>query len=125
MSVPSENCITGWSVTKSLTATINNFHEVHKDTVGYADPNYPTEIVRLHLSGIAKISKPQLKEIPQSRGNISEALKGTRNAYFTGHGFIATKVYDGDKLLAGHTLEGPCIIEERFTTFVVPRKWSR
>ena len=110
-------------VTKeSLTAAINNFHEVHKNTVGYADPNYPTEIVRLHLSGIAKISKPQLKEIPRSRGNISEALKGTRKAYFAGHGFIATKVYDGDKLLAGDALEGPCIIEERFTTFVVPPK---
>ncbi len=46
---------------ESLAATINNFHEVHKNTVGYADPNYPTEIVRLHLSGIAKVSKPQLK----------------------------------------------------------------
>jgi N-methylhydantoinase A len=110
-------------VTKeSLATTINNFHEVHKNTVGYADSNYPTEIARLHLSGIAKISKPQLKEIPQSRGNVPGALKGTRNAYFTGHGFIATKVYDGDKLLAGDTLEGPCIIEERFTTFVVPPK---
>jgi N-methylhydantoinase A len=111
------------SVTKeSLVAMMNNFHEVHQSTVGYSDPNYPTEIVRLHLSGIARISKPQLRKISQSKGDVSKALKGTREAYFTGHGFIATKVYDGDKLLAGDTVEGPCIIEERFTTFVVPPK---
>jgi N-methylhydantoinase A len=107
---------------ESLQASINNFHEVHKSTVGYADPNYPTEIVRLHLSGIARISKPELRKIPQSRDDTSKALKGTREAYFTGYGFIATKVYDGDKLSAGDTVEGPCIIEEKFTTFVVPPK---
>jgi N-methylhydantoinase A len=105
---------------KSLLAAIHNFHEVHKNTVGYADANYPTEIVRLHLSGIGRTSKPQLKTIPRGSGDTSKLLKGTRRAYFNGHGLIETKVYDGNKLLAGDPLEGPCIIEERFTTFVLP-----
>ena len=110
-------------VTKeSLAATINNFHEVHKSTVGYADPNYPTVIERLHLSGIAKIPKPQPKAIPQGTGDASKALKGTRQAYFREQSYVSTNVYDGDKLLAGDRLTGPCIVEERFTTFVVPPK---
>jgi N-methylhydantoinase A len=112
-------------VTKdSLAATINNFHEVHQNTLRYSDPKYPTEIVRLHLSGIAKVSKPQFQKIPRGTGDTSKALKGTRKTYFTGHGFIATKVYDGDKLLAGDVLEGPCILEEKFTTCVIPPKIS-
>ncbi len=110
-------------VTKeSLAASIDHFHEVHKSTVGYADPNYPTEIVRLHLSGIAKVAKPQLKTIGQRKGDVSRALKGTRKAYFAGQGFTPSKVYDGDRLMAGDVLEGPCIVEERFTTFVIPPK---
>lgn len=110
-------------VTKdSLQATINSFHRVHQGAVGYSDPNYPTEIVRLHLSGIARsLSRPQLKATNQrTNGDVSNALKGTRQTYFSGSGFTPTKVYDGDKLCVGNALTGPCIIEERFTTLVVP-----
>ena len=51
----------------------------------------------------------------------SQALKGERDAYFEeSKGFTKTKVYDGDKLLAGNVLEGPCIVEERMTNGVIP-----
>ena len=32
-----------------------------------------------------------------------------------------TPVYDGNRLLAGASISGPAIIEETFTTFVLPR----
>jgi N-methylhydantoinase A/oxoprolinase/acetone carboxylase beta subunit/N-methylhydantoinase B/oxoprolinase/acetone carboxylase alpha subunit len=109
------------TITKeSLEATVANFHEVHKAALGYADKDYPTEIVRLHLTGSAKASKPQLREIIKGSGNISKALKGSRTAYFSEHGPIDANVYDGDRLLAGDTIKGPSIIEERFTTLVIP-----
>lgn len=103
----------------TLRATIEEFHNVHRQTVGYSDPDYPTEIVRLHLSGMATTAKPVLK--PMATGHdISGARKGIRKAHFWGCGMIDTPVFDGNKLFAGASIEGPAIIEESFTTFVLP-----
>ena len=95
------------------------FHRVHQQTVGYSDASYPTEIVRLHLSGTATMRKPRLNTIAAASGSDA-ARKGSRPAYFSGHGLIDTPVYDGDRLLAGARVAGPAIIEETLTTFVLP-----
>jgi N-methylhydantoinase A/oxoprolinase/acetone carboxylase beta subunit/N-methylhydantoinase B/oxoprolinase/acetone carboxylase alpha subunit len=105
---------------ESLKATIEDFHTVHKSALGYCDTHYPTEIIRLHLTGRAKPPQPKLRPVAKGSGNVSSAVKGERKAYFPGEGFIPAKVFDGDKLLAENTVEGPCIIEEKFTTVVVP-----
>lgn len=102
-----------------LQATLDEFHKVHEQTVGYSDKNYPTEVVRLLLSGAATTTKPVSKTIERS-ADTSRAAKGTRQAYFPGAGFIDTPVYDGVLLLAGSRVAGPAIIEEKFTTFVLP-----
>lgn len=104
----------------TLEETISRFHAVHKNTLGYSDPKYPTEIVRLHLSGMATTPKPQLQTLPHGNGDTAKALKGTREAYFSGHGYVEVPIFDGEKLLAGDELDGPCIVEERFTTLVIP-----
>jgi N-methylhydantoinase A len=104
-------------------ATLNDamtaFHRVHQQTVGYSDVNYPTEIVRLHLSGSASMRKPRLSTFA-AQGGGATARKGSRPAYFAGHGLIDTPVYDGNRLGSGATITGPAIIEETFTTFVLP-----
>jgi len=41
-----------------------------------------------------------------------------RPAYFDGE-FVDTPVYDGAPLGSGHAIEGPAIVEERFTTIVL------
>ncbi|MBI5585236.1 MAG: hydantoinase/oxoprolinase family protein [Deltaproteobacteria bacterium] len=106
---------------ETLQMTVADFHENHRAALGYADPKYPTEIVRLHLTGRAHLPQPQLGAAAQSGGgDPSLALKGKRAAYFTGQGFVDTEVYAGEGLGSGAILRGPCIIEERFTTLVVP-----
>jgi len=35
-----------------------------------------------------------------------------------------TPVYNGDRLQAGHTVQGPCVIEEATTNIVVPPGWQ-
>ncbi|MBI5439861.1 MAG: hydantoinase/oxoprolinase family protein [Deltaproteobacteria bacterium] len=104
---------------ESLHAAIANFHENHRAALGYADPNYPTELVRLHLTGSAQLAKPVLRTRSGSEGGASRARKGSRRAWFSG-GFLEVEVYDGDRLAPGDELQGPCIVEERFTTFVLP-----
>lgn len=114
--------LAGGSITAdSLRAALAAFHRVHQQTVGYSDENYPTEIVRLHLSGTATMRKPRLGRIPAGKGSAA-ARKGSRPAYFAGHGLVDTPVYDGNRLLAGDRVTGPAIIEETFTTFVLPHQ---
>ena len=47
------------------------------------------------------------------------APKRTRRCLFAA-GWIDTPCYDGARLLAGHAIPGPAIIEEQATTIVVP-----
>jgi N-methylhydantoinase A len=104
----------------TLAGTVAAFHRIHRQSLGYSDAGYPTEIVRLHLSGSARLRQPRLSKIAAS-GDLAAARKGTRRAYFAGQGLTDTPVYDGNRLYAGARLAGPAIIEETFTTFVLPR----
>ncbi|MDF1552259.1 MAG: hydantoinase/oxoprolinase family protein [Deferrisomatales bacterium] len=106
---------------ESLQAALTNFHDNHRAALGYADPAYPTEIVRLLLIGSAALPKPVLKAFGNTaEGGVERARKGKRRAYFRGPGFVEVDIYDGDRLAPGDELRGPCIIEERFTTVVLP-----
>jgi N-methylhydantoinase A len=103
----------------TLAGAIEAFHLVHEQTVGYCDRKYPIEILRLHLSGTASTGKPRLATIGKSDGTPATP-KGSRKAFFSGTGLVGTPVYDGDRLLSGQAISGPAIIEERFTTLVLP-----
>ncbi|MBE2245007.1 MAG: hydantoinase/oxoprolinase family protein [Burkholderiaceae bacterium] len=103
----------------SLQGALQAFHRVHEQTVGYSDAAYPTEIVRLHVSGGTATQAPSLQPVPPATG-LDAARKGRRPAWFSGQGFVDTPVYDGDRLGAGAVVEGPAIVEETFTTFVLP-----
>lgn len=51
----------------------------------------------------------------------ARAKKGSRPAYFAESGtFVEAAVYDRYALTAGTRIEGPCIVEERESTLVVP-----
>ena len=109
----------GAITTGTLRAAVEKFHRVHEQTVGYGDAAYPTEIVRLHLTGSAQVVPPKLKPVPRGV-DVGVARKGTRQAYFAPRGFIDVPVYDGARLASGVRVTGPAIIEEVFTTFVLP-----
>ena len=52
--------------------------------------------------------------------DASVAIKGQRNAFFRKYNdYIATNIYDYDKLQAGNIVEGPAIIEAEDTTVVI------
>lgn len=106
---------------ETLAVTIDRFHDKHRRVIGYSEPGYPTVIVRLHLAGVAKIVPPPPREIPPGSGDLAGALKERRPAYFEENGgFTEVPVYDGERFGAGDVVSGPCIIEERMTTLVLP-----
>jgi hypothetical protein len=59
----------------------------------------------------------------RGNGDPLAAKKGERRVYFGElGGFGDTPVFYGDKLTAGSGLEGPCIVDEKMTTIVIPPK---
>ena len=106
---------------ETLAITLERFHERHRKVIGYSEPGYPTSIVRLHLAGIAKIVPPPPRVLAPGDGDVAKAVKEKRRVFFTETGdFIEVAVYDGERLGAGDVIEGPCIVEERLTTLVIP-----
>lgn len=106
---------------ETFAVTQQHFHDVHRTVIGYADENYPTEVARLHLAGTARVNPPQPRPIDRGAGDTLPAKKASRRVYFGEfRGFVDTSVFDGAKLTAGCTLRGPCVVEEKMTTIVIP-----
>jgi N-methylhydantoinase A len=100
---------------------IANFHRRHKELFGSSNDSYPLEFMKFGLTATGKMPGVSLKKIKRGTVDASAALKSKRKAYFEeSQGYIPTPVYDSDKLLAGNVLPGPCIVEEKMTTIVIP-----
>ena len=101
-----------------LARTVAAFHDLHEELHAYAvrEEEPVVRSVRVQTRGLT--GKPPLRPIPEARGPLAEAVRARRPAFFDGR-FEDTPVYDGDRLGAGHRIDGPGIIEERFTTLVI------
>ncbi|MET0152522.1 MAG: hydantoinase/oxoprolinase family protein, partial [Candidatus Binatia bacterium] len=101
-----------------IEATIERFHEIHREIHGDALRDEEPILQGLRMRAVGLSRKPELPRVPRARGPASAARKEKRRAYFDG-GYAAVPVYDGSALRAGHKIKGPAIVEEPFTTVVV------
>ena len=108
------------SVSKAGVATIaEDFHRIHEEEHTYARREEDVLIAGVRVRSRSAMPKPSA---PRLRGTKKPAAKtGTRKAYFGT--WRTAAVFDGEALLAGQKVEGPAIIEEPFTTIVVPPGW--
>ncbi|MBT6502669.1 MAG: hydantoinase/oxoprolinase family protein, partial [Deltaproteobacteria bacterium] len=65
--------------------------------------------------------KPSLHDIPKADGRpVGDAIKQRRKVLLDPKlGWQETPIYDYGKLLAGHEIEGPAVIETPTTTVVI------
>jgi N-methylhydantoinase A len=106
---------------KAIDEGIANFHRRHKELFGSCNEKYPLEFMKFGLSAIGKLPGITLKNNKKGGTDASVALKGRRQAYFEENKkMVSTSVFDGAAVCAGNILEGPCIIEEKLTTIVIP-----
>jgi N-methylhydantoinase A len=101
-----------------LRATLEAFHDLHEELHTYAVRSEEPVIRSARVQTVGRTEKPGLGEPVPPRGGVDGALRSRRPAYFDGR-FQDTPVYDGDELGPGHRIEGPAIVEERFTTIVL------
>ena len=85
----------------------------------YADVSI--ELVNLRLTTRIPPRRPYAPpELPRATGDVLEASKGTRRAYFGARaGYVECPVFDRYRLRAGHRFVGAALVEERETTTVV------
>ncbi|MGZ8230336.1 MAG: hydantoinase/oxoprolinase family protein [Burkholderiales bacterium] len=96
------------------------FHRRHKDFYGYDMRSQPVEIVNLRLTVMGKRHAPPHEKAKRILGAVKQALVGKRRVWFPGEGYVATPVYDRERLPLDCSLRGPAVIEQMDTTTVVP-----
>jgi len=108
---------------KELQQLVEDFHNKHNQLYGYSLPQAPLELINLRLTAFGITDKPVFAKANSTGSSVSIALKGHREAFFDGK-FETVSVFDGLKMEYGHTVDGPCIIEQPTTTIIVPTGYA-
>jgi N-methylhydantoinase A len=106
---------------KGLAGTAKRFNELHLRTYGHTDPDGQVEIVTLRLSAFGALPGTPTTTIPRARRAVPDvAVIATTKARLPGSKRVRLlRVYDREKLRAGHRIEGPAIIHEVDATTLV------
>jgi N-methylhydantoinase A len=97
-----------------------HFDEMHLQRYGTSAPAERAEIVSLRTTVTGVMRKPVIAEIASGGSAPAKAARtGTRSVWFEGHGFLETRTYARDALLAGNRIKGPALIEEHASTTVL------
>lgn len=81
----------------------------------------PVELVAIRAIGCGRTVRAELTTNAARNVSASLPLLGTRNIHRgTQSPAMEVKVVDGARLVAGHTLEGPALIDSRDTTLWIP-----
>jgi N-methylhydantoinase A len=106
------------------------FHQTHQARFGHHDAGGAVEIVSFGVTAVGLIDAPELPQIAEGRGEPAAA--GSRRVFYEADDpgqrgqWLQTQVYRREKLLSGHVLRGPTIIEEiSATTVLYPRDVAR
>ncbi len=118
MAVPAQVDEAGRMGPEELSRNIEAFHDLHEELHTYAVREEVPVLRSVRVQALGITEKPGLGDHPRPGGSEADALRQRRPAWFEG-GFVDTPVYDGEGLGPGHRLEGPAIVEERFTTIVL------
>jgi N-methylhydantoinase A len=86
------------------------FNELHQARFGFSMPDSAIEIINFMVTGLAAGEKANLPELARAPAPRAEPA-GHRRVVFD-EGAIDTPVYFRDRLLDGHAIVGPAVIEE-------------
>ncbi|MEE8291312.1 MAG: hydantoinase/oxoprolinase family protein [Candidatus Tectomicrobia bacterium] len=103
----------------ALRRAVDAFYNKYRQVYGHGSFEEAAEFVNLRTVHVCPVQKPTQATRPR-RGSLTQALKGSRRAYFGApEGFVETPVYDRTALPEGEQFRGPAIIEQDDTTTIV------
>jgi N-methylhydantoinase A len=93
----------------------------HERVYGYAAEDEPVQVVAFRVTALgepAPLAHPPLGPAPRPQADAARA--GERAVYFEEtRGFAPTPLYRRERLLAGHRLAGPAVVEQMDATTVI------
>jgi N-methylhydantoinase A len=103
------------------------FHGVHDRAYGYAALEEPTQIVNLRVTAYGLTPHVRLREQAAAGGDPTAAQVSERRVYWSrGSEPLPTPIYDRSRLLPGHRLTGPAIVDQMdATTLIGPGQQAR
>jgi N-methylhydantoinase A len=104
-----------------IAAIRSDFDRIHEQCHGHAAPGQPVEIVNYRVEAYGVVPQIQLADLECASGPVEDAIVGTRHAYFSDVSKepFAVDVYQRERLRAGHTFNGPALIDQYDSTTVV------
>jgi N-methylhydantoinase A len=100
---------------------VERFHVLHEAEYGHRRATEEPEVTGVRLVASVEVPTPPFVGGLSAPEREAQATKHRRANL--GRGFRVTPVYLGSDLDPGHTIAGPAIIEETFTTIVVYPGW--
>jgi len=104
----------------ALARLVASFHDEHLRRFAHADAADTVEVATLRLAAIGVMPDPDLTA--EDASGISASV-GRRRVNLDG-GWTDAPVYRREALARGAAIDGPCIVEEAFTTLLVPAGWT-
>jgi N-methylhydantoinase A len=103
---------------EEIARVVDRFHDMHEQIHAYAARDEEPVVRATVIKTFGRSDKPRLPRLASKTTPVTSALLGRRRVFF-GASPVETPIYDGEKLGPGHRLEGPLVVEERFTTIVL------
>jgi N-methylhydantoinase A len=105
---------------KDRDAIKRHFDGMHLQRYGTSAPSERAEIVSLRATVTGVMRKPVIAEIAGGGTAPPKAARtGARQVWFEGPGFMETRTFARDALLAGNRIKGPALVEEHASTTVL------
>ena len=96
------------------------FHNLHERMFSYCVRESSVDLFHWRITAEGKLPALDAPQQKRTRKGAEIALKGRRDVYFGEYGkYRKTKLYDGNLLQFGMTVDGPAVIEQENTTIVV------
>lgn len=108
---------------EDLAAMVSVFHALHLQIYSYNEPAAEIEIINLRVRVIGRNPRLVMREEPDCTTAPAGAEKGRRTVYLDAGEPLEIPIYERDRLGVGNVVSGPCLIEERISTTLVPEAW--
>jgi N-methylhydantoinase A len=107
---------------ETVSNIVTAFRERYTEVYGRVPQGLAVEVLNWHFEAESTQIVFELAQERIEESEANEARKTEREVYFAGNqpGYRTVPVYDRYKLFPGASFSGPCVIEEREATVIVP-----
>ncbi len=103
----------------ALARLCERFHAAHRQRFSFDDPDETVELVTLRLAAVGLLGGTASAQAPAAGAPAARRER----AVHLGGGWTSAPVYEQAGLGAGASVEGPAIVEQAYTTLIIPAGW--